>query len=239
MNGKSRYLLWAVIAVSLTGCGKAVNQYQLPALPTVEIPTKIDQAIVRSRVLLQVHAGESPIASWSQKLLNFFLHPYSNALAGSADSSVNISVTNAAMSTMIVDSSLFAAPPITNAILDFKYLQISALLDNQLDLCGANSNQHCNTALIRMYTTGTAAAGLYNSVDNYGAPITAGQTTLGSVGLGAANADILQSISLSSDKHVVHLSDFVSPRYDVQVDFTNAGAGSYSTTLVVEYALTP
>jgi hypothetical protein len=114
-------------------------------------------------------------------------------------------------------------------------------MDNNLNVCGTNGHTHCGTALIRMYTTGQPGAGLYNTTDQFGAPITAGPvTTLLPVGLGTSGAAVLQSISIPSHKHVVRLSDFSpAPNYAVQADFTDAGAGTYSTTLVVEYALAP
>jgi hypothetical protein len=57
------------------------------------------------------------------------------------------------------------------------------------------------------------------------------------VGLGAANAAVVQKISIAANKHVLHLSDFPSSQYQMRTDFTEAGAGSYSTTLVIEYGL--
>ncbi len=155
-------------------------------------------------------------------------------------SSIPVTVTNGPSTSMTLDTSLFIVPTtITTANLNFGSLKISNLSDNDLKHCGANKNQKCNTALIRMYTAGVAGAGLYNSEDSYGLPITAGQSTKAVVGLGPENAVILQSFTIPGEVHNVKLSNFTNPRYGVSIDFTNAGAGIYSTTIVVEYALAP
>jgi hypothetical protein len=58
------------------------------------------------------------------------------------------------------------------------------------------------------------------------------------VGLGAANAAVMQTISIAATKRVVRLSDFSPmPNYNIKFDFTDAGAGDYSTTIVLEYGL--
>lgn len=186
--------------------------------------------IVKSKALIEITTNSSP--SIRQSSLSYFS-------ISALDFSQTIVVTNGASSILTVDNSLFRIPTISNAFLDFGYLQISSLFDNNLNVCGSNSNQHCGTGIIRMYTTGTAGSGIYNSIDNFGAPIVAGQTILSSIGLNSSNAAIMQSISIPSAKHVVTLSDFANPKYGIKADFTNAGAGSYSTTLVLEYGLAP
>jgi hypothetical protein len=138
---------------------------------------------------------------------------------------------------MTVDKSSFQTPTISNAVLDFGFLQLSQLLDNDLKVCGATGKEKCQTAFIRMYTTGTPSAGLYNTVDQYGAPIQAGQTTLSTVGLNSSGALYLQTLTLPNSKNVLRLTDFPNPKYNVKVDFTDAGAGTYATTLVLEYGL--
>ena len=97
--------------------------------------------------------------------------------------------------------------------------------------------------MIRTYTTGRAGPGVWNDEDAYGAPIAASMDpTLpgGTVGLDPAGAYVLQSIAIPPSKHTIKLSDFTpAPRYNYKADFTEAGAGTYSTTLVVEYVLAP
>ena len=123
------------------------------------------------------------------------------------------------------------------AVNNFGTLQLANLQDNQLKVCGTNGKTKCGTAMIRIYTTGTSGAGLWNADDQYGAPITAGKSTLAPVGLNASGAAIVQQISIPANKHVLTLQDFASPKYAMEVDFTQAGTGTYSSTLVIEYAL--
>lgn len=60
------------------------------------------------------------------------------------------------------------------------------------------------------------------------------------VGLGAANAHMIQQIDIPANKHTILLSDFSPvPVINIRGDFINAGAGSYSTTINVEFALAP
>ncbi len=144
---------------------------------------------------------------------------------------------------MTLDSHEWSVPTIQNAIVDFGFLAIGSLTDNNLHVCGPNGHSPCGTAVIRTYTTGTSGPGIWNGVDNYGAPITAalaGTPPIGNVGLDVAGAVVLQSVAIPPSKHILTLSDFApTPRYNYKADFTNAGAGTYSTTIVVEYVLAP
>jgi hypothetical protein len=131
----------------------------------------------------------------------------------------------------------------SNNVVDFGYLAISGLSDNNLRVCGAAGNERCGTAQIRMYTTGVAGAGIWNDADAWGAPITAaleGTEATGTVGLDVAGAVVLQSVAIPATTRVLRLSDITpAPRYNVKADFTDAGAGTYTTTLVLEYVLAP
>ena len=97
--------------------------------------------------------------------------------------------------------------------------------------------------MIRTYTTGRTGAVVWNDVDQYGAPISTsldGMPPMGIVGLNPEGAYILEQIEIPASKHVVRVSDFAPPpRFNYQADFTDAGAGTYSTTLVIEYILAP
>jgi len=87
---------------------------------------------------------------------------------------------------------------------------------------------------------GADGAGLYNSADGYGAPISSGlqNSASYSIGLGPSGAATLQSFVIPANKNVLRLSDFSpTPVYQLAADFTNAGAGTYETTVVIEYLL--
>ena len=155
---------------------------------------------------------------------------------------IPVTFSNSASSTMTLDVSKFKIPTITSDSLDFGLFALSALKDNNLSVCGTTGKLKCTTAMVRVYTTGTAGAGFYNAVGGYGAPMTAGlpSTPLLTVGLNVAGAAILQTMTIPASKNVLQLSDFTPvASYSLKGDFTNAGAGSYSTTIVVEYALSP
>jgi hypothetical protein len=154
-----------------------------------------------------------------------------------------ITVVNAPSTSMTLDSSGWVVPTIENAVVDFGYLAISALSDNNLRVCGAAGNMKCGNAQIRTYTTGRPGPGIWNDEDAYGAPISATMdpATPGAiVGLDPAGAVVLQSVAIPANMHRLKLSDFTpAPRYNYKADFTDAGAGTYTTTLVVEYVLAP
>lgn len=160
----------------------------------------------------------------------------------STSTAVPISVVNAPSTTMTVDTSGFTIPTISNTNLSFGELKISVLSDNNLRVCGSSGRAKCSAAVIRMYTTGTAGSGLYNAADGYGMPILAklGSMTALTVGLETANAAIMQSYTIPNSQNVFRLNDLQpAPVYAMSSDFTEAGAGDYSTTLVIEYGLLP
>lgn len=163
-----------------------------------------------------------------------------DVVVGSLFTSLPVTVVNAVDAEMTVDTKDFAVPVITTDVLSFGKLAVSQLKDNNLKVCGSNGKTKCAKAFIRIYTTGVAGEGLYNSTDGYGAPIMAGLSaaSLGTVGLGPESAAIVQMIPIPNNKNVLRLSDFsTTPIYEVLSDFTNAGAGTYGATLVMEYGL--
>jgi hypothetical protein len=210
-----------IAVVGLVGCGKRYPPVANSGNPPLNPQINEKDVVIRASSSLPVkvnHRGGKKIF----------------------DASANqpVTVTNAAAVTMTLDNSNFTAPTITNDLLDFGYLALSALRDNSLRVCGPSGNTKCTKAFIRVYTTGVAGEGLYNAADGYGAPMTSSLTTPLSVGLGAANAAVMQSITIANSKRIVRLNDFTpTPNYNVKFDFTEAGAGDYSTTIVVEYGL--
>lgn len=228
-------LCMILTALLLNGCGKEVEITNLLSskLPPIGTPS-LDGVIVRSRAFIPV---DSSSASAFQKFMGL-ITPLAYALSGNQP----ISVSNSPSSSMTLSNAQWNVPVISNTVIDFGNLAVTDLLDNDTKQCGANGNKKCGIALIRMYTTGAGGAGVWNSVDSYGAPIIAHHAgaAQGTVGLDAAGAVTLQSYNIPNNQHAVHETDFApSPIYNVKADFTNAGAGTYSTTLVVEYALAP
>ena len=232
----NKTIILASASLALAGCGSQNSSKLLTTAQELPPIAQADQVIVKARASFPLVTGTT--RSQAEPTFDSLL----SATPGNTSGTVPVNVVNSASTSMSLDSSQFVVPTISNALLDFGYLNISELKDNNLNLCGTDSKHHCGTALIRIYTVGTAGPGLYNPTDDFGAPITAGLpgTTLGTVGLDVSNAAIVQSITLPGHKHTIKLSDFSpTPHYDVKADFTDAGAGSYSTTLVVEYGLAP
>lgn len=154
---------------------------------------------------------------------------------------VPITVINAPNATMTINTDQFTIPSISNTLLNFGSIAIDALMDNDLRVCGDKGNRKCTQAVIRVYTTGQAGGGLYNSDAGYGIPITSSAATGGDVEVGfeMQNAAVIQAHAIPNNKHVLKLSDFSpAPVFQIKSDFTEAGAGSFSTTLVIEYGLT-
>ncbi len=161
--------------------------------------------------------------------------------AYAASNNQTVTVVNAANTNMTIDTSNWNPPSIRNAVLDFGYLTIGSLFDNNLNVCGTGGNTKCKNAVIQIYTTGPAGSGMWNSIDSYGAPITAGldSSTPSAVSLGSTSPATLETAAIASSTHVFSQSGFSpTPKYDVKVDFSSAGAGSYSTTIVLQYGLT-
>ncbi len=222
-------------ALSLTACGGASVPASEAANPTaLPIVGEADTTgvVIKSRASFTISTDK---ASFAQKIFNQ-IFPIAYAASGSQA----VTVVNAPNVSMTLDSSQWLLPAITNAVLDFGNLTISALQDNNLSVCGANGKQKCNNAVIRVYTTGQSGAGMWNSAEGYGMPMTAGLVNNASstVGLEIANAVTVQTQAISNGTHVLRQSDFTTqPKYNVKSDFTNAGAGSYSTTIVIDYGV--
>lgn len=223
-------ILCFLLLQTLISCGSENTQQNTPeiaaldiALSPVGVP-RSDGSVVKSRAILNIGLGDTT----QRKGLEF-----------ATSQSIPISVTNAASTSAAFSTTNFVIPSITSTILSFGSISMSQLSDNNLAVCGSNARTQCTGAQIRMYTTGVAGAGVYNASGGYGAPLSAGQnTTLTTVGLNSTNAASLQTATISSSMHVLGLSAFSTPSYNIQADFSNAGTGSYSTTLVIEYVLT-
>lgn len=212
----------SVLSVSLlflASCGQSPS----PSLQTGPVPPAGSDAwVVHARATLPISASTG-----------------GGGALRATDQNVPVTVTVAASTTMTVDSSKFVVPAISNTMLSFGTLTVSGLSDNNLTVCGTAGTTQCGNAVLRIYTTGTAGAGLWNATGAYGLPITSSLTTPLTVGLAVANAAVMQTFAIPATTHVMHLSNFApTPTYTIQIDFSNAGTGSYSTTLVVEYALT-
>lgn len=140
-------------------------------------------------------------------------------------------------------------PVISNASVSFGSLKISdTFYDNNIKVCGQSGNGACTTALIRAYTTQAASVlnpgdGLWNSSGGYGVPLYISDSAASekTILYSSSQPSTLQSISFQGNKRVLTSADWqinsALPDFNVRADFTLAGAGIYSATIVVEYAL--
>lgn len=215
-----------IILLSLlltSGCGRKRHNHTIQDT-TISKPGP-DGYIVIARASLPVTIGSPDLIT---KLMNSIIAPaYANPVTQP------VTVVLAGATSMSMSNSNFSIPPMTNDILDFGTLTITSLFTNDLKKCGNNGNQKCTKALLRIYTTG-AGAGFWNSFDGYGMPLLANNTE---VGLNASGSVIMQTYNIPNNRNTVTLSNFPSPTYSIKGDFTNAGAGSYGTTINVELAL--
>lgn len=122
-------------------------------------------------------------------------------------------------------------------VTSYGYLRLTHLRDNDLEVCGLGGDEQCTTAAIRIYTTGPGP-GFYNSEKAATLPITT--TSSVNVGFGPENATQLASVDVSADD-VLNLVEMTGGptflKIPISINFTEAPAGSYTTTLVVEYVL--
>lgn len=144
-----------------------------------------------------------------------------------------VNITLAPNTQFSIDTTAFVTPTPDNSVLSFGNIAVSAASTNQLKRCGTGGNQKCGKALIQVYTSGVAGAGFWNTLDGYGAPMSAGLTGgLQTVPLGLANAVTVESWTIPANRNTLRLSDFTpTPTFVFQGDFTDAGEGSYSTTI--------
>lgn len=171
---------------------------------------------------------EMPMTAGAQNLRSF------HSLLGNASSNAPIGATVTAAVTFSVSTANFVEP--TNPIDSASYgsLDVTALRDNSLRVCGPNANQKCTTGAIRIYTTGTAGPGLWNTVEQYGLPITSGADTIGLAPAGA----YVKATAAIGNKNILKLSDFTVAAnipIPVAVNFADAAAGTYASTMVIEY----
>lgn len=214
-------VLLVSLAVLMIGCGKGGgSNLETQSQPLPPINTVQDSIVVKSRATLTISTGA-------------VIYGKPQVIAQS------VSVVNSPSSSISLSTDRFVEPAISNASLSFGYIALSNVFDNDLNRCGPGGNEHCGKALIRIYTTGVAGSGYYNAVEDYSATMYANHwdETEDIVGLNAANALTVHEIAIPSTQTELHLSDFVNPYYDIEVDFTDAPTGSYQTTIVVEFAL--
>lgn len=226
MKSQTRLGLGLALAFALSACQSSTNNSSSPGgSRTPESSQGITNGVVKVMAYVPVEMDGSGNIRSAAKVEN------------------PVTIVNPTNVKFEISGNAITYPPITNAMLDFGKLTIGDVFDNNLSVCGANGKTRCTKAYIQMYTIGTPGAGVWNTDGSSGGmPIYANQTGSArlTVGLNAANAAVVQQFTIAAVKNVLRLSDFpTAAAYEMRSDFTNAGAGTYSTTLVVEYGLLP
>lgn len=165
--------------------------------------------------------------------------PHKDLGGQAATGSTTVTYTNAAAVNFTINVAALVAGAFTGNTLSLGHVDLSTLSDNNLKICNPGGNTKCTQAIIRTYSTGTVQ-GFVNTVDSYGLPLFAGTlapTT--AIGLNTTGAVQLQTYIIPITDHKVTIADFTTTAYNVTSDFSNAGAGNYSVTLVLEYVLAP
>ena len=251
----TRVLLWmillAIIASSFTACGQLQDggaglsdsggQQDSPA-PGAD-PEDTGAGVTAgypegSRVAAQVtvplevaHEGEGMVVDT--------IRVGSSGVLRSATTPIAINV--GANSQFEIDDRDFYLPEAVSAdLLSLGQLSISNYFENNLRVCGTSGREKCSRLQIRMYTAAGEGEGLYNEEHGYGLPIRAGLAleSASTVGSGPGAFSLIQEVTIPASKNVLRMSDFGSvPAYQVAIDFSNAGVGSYEANLVIEALL--
>jgi len=216
-------IAFMILALALTqSCGR--DGQDAPFNDSVAEPIDLTNAVIKAKATFEI------LTSDATDLPEARLISVTQPVKVTADPNVQFTI----------DNSTFKPPTITNAILNFGNLKVSNLIDNALSVCGISGTDRCTNAAIRIYTTGVAGPGLWNDAGGYGAPMKAKLKKALPIGLDVAGAVVMQTLAIPVTKNVIRLTDFKpNPNYNFTFDFSNAGAGNYSTTIVVEYLLVP
>ena len=214
------------------GCGLKEQPISLGVSDNVSYA--IDDIVPRGLVFINL-TSDQELAIY--KYLRDLLMPKAYA---ASDVSSNVVYSNAASVTFTVNTANLIAGGFTGTTLSLGSFTITALSDNNLDLCG-NGHQKCTTALLDVYTMGSQAGFINTSDPNpYGVPVYTSSENPGvQAPLNSPGVDIETVSGMPTNKHKVNLSDFPTVLFNVSSDFSNAGSGSYQMTFVVEYALAP
>jgi len=212
------FISFMTIAI-VAGCGKdggngdSNNRAGLPSM------TSADSGVIKGR--WEIPVGSEPTLG----------RPGLSAV----ENEQTVSGIVAAAVTFTLSNSNFSTPT-ASGVASYGTLDVATLSDNNLRVCGADGKTKCTNALLRIYTNGTTGSGLWSPIEEAGLPITSSDNT---IGLNANHALVLKTVAIG-DKPSITLSNFTSStKYSIpiSVNFINAAAGDYSTTLVVEYVL--
>lgn len=220
-----------ILLLTLVSCGKGGSGSSSEPLDPVATPRE-DGYIPVAMATMTISSDNGSVAGMMRSF-----SPIQSAYAATT----NVNYVLAENVTFTINTSGIS-PILTGDTLDIGTIAVTSLDTNKLRICGANGNQKCGQAVIRIYTQALIAwpgvDGFVNTSDGYGVPVSAGKTVANlPVGLTAVNSANVQTYTIPGNDNRLTIQDFPTPTYKIASDFSNAGAGSYSMTLVIELAL--
>lgn len=239
-------LFFVLISVMLVGCGPGFQALHYD-LPPIETPDPTDDSVVIGRAIVHISNGQI-VAFNRKKPFNIvdLIMPRAFAYNGSTPPSATVSITytNAASSNFALTPGAVSSSPtlsVDGLTLDFGSVSLGSLDDNALKKCGAvgtqagTGTQKCNRAVVRVYATGGDADGVFcNTAEVYCVPM---KVNGNSFGVGVANAQEVLTHTIPTNVNRLRKSQLATTTWPLAVDMTNAGEGSYSATVVIEYVL--
>lgn len=170
--------------------------------------------------------------------------PQANAVAqGSA--TVSVTYNNPSATAFTVNTSSFGnAITLTGDTLNLGSITLASLNDNTLRVCtgvGAPANK-CNRLYIRVFTLGSTP-GFINTDAGYSIDVfAAGLPSAIGVSPSATAASVpgaatVYTYTIPNGMNRVRLSNLSAPAIPITADVSNAGSGSYSMSVVIQYAL--
>jgi hypothetical protein len=224
--------------VFFCGCnlnlGQSSSSTPAPAAPTVSYsPIPFPSTFVRSTSSITINLSKT-VASLNDEILRNLMNLFEES-ATALDSRITLVQQNSYNSNVVLDFSQFNIPAtLSSSLLSFGQINIGTIQDNDLNVCGGSI---CQSAYFKFYTTGENGGGFWNNTAQESAPI---YINTQSVGNGSSNGTVVQEQGISLTTTSLSNSNLViPPQYSMQVDFTNLPTGSYQTTLMLEYGLSP
>jgi hypothetical protein len=227
--------LFAMFIIS--GCSNGSQSQPSAGLPPVVAPNQ-NYSVLKGKAEFNITSSPNGTASIELVKKSYAAGTCSQALGNCLDYS-DITVTNSGNTIFEINKSQQSLTYNTSNgnLTSFLTLDVIKLTDNSLFVCGNNSK--CDLGLIRMYTTGTP--GLYNSATAQSIPLLVSSpysSTNMSVGT-ESNHTTVQQFAIAGSEVAVSLADLIpNSNYVLSSDFTQAGAGTYTAHVVVEYVLT-
>jgi alpha-tubulin suppressor-like RCC1 family protein len=231
--------------VLIQGCSsRETPSTQNPGmLPPVSGGSNIGSVSLKARAIYAVTAQNSKTGT----SLTFKRQALQTCQEGNCTDFTDINISNAANTEFALDltnipNNQYSANTNNQNLQNFLTLDIGTLFDNNLFSC---ANLKCDIAQIRLYTISTL--GLYDAVSQQSVPLLVDSQYLTSatpVPLGSNQGLVIDQELIPLNQQVISLinGDFndahgTNGGYTLSANFTQAGAGTYTSQVVIEYDL--